>query len=183
MRGWSFIRLASLAVEDGTSPRHNRRLDFVNSSLKRAPSRSKMPRLPSSLAFYPPAGHSERRVSFDMSKPAAAAAVAFITLLARLTLLPGVDAQFYQVRGDNPSTCRDRHLGTLLEKIDVITDASAGHQPGPASRARASGTPDRTLGIRRCKFLTPSHPVPISPETSSRRAPSPRRSMWRGLQP
>ena len=51
-----------------------------------------------------------------MSKPAAAAAVAFITLLARLTLLPGVDAQFYQVRGDNPSTCRDRHLGTLLKK-------------------------------------------------------------------
>ena len=55
--------------------------------------------------FYPPAGHSERRVSFDMSKPAATAAVAFVTLLARLTLLPGVDAQFYQVRGDISSTC------------------------------------------------------------------------------
>jgi len=44
-------------------------------------------------------------VSFDMSKPAATAAVAFVTLLARLTLLPGVDAQFYQVRADISSTC------------------------------------------------------------------------------
>jgi len=49
-------------------------------------------------------------VSFDMSKPAATAAVAFVTLLARLTLLPGVDAQFYQVRGDNPSTCRSTDI-------------------------------------------------------------------------
>lgn len=183
MRGWSFIRLASLAVEDGTSPRHNRRLDFVNSHHLRELRAERNATSSFFMAFYPPAGHSERRVSFDMSKPAATAAVAFVTLLARLTLLPGVDAQFYQVRGDNPSTCRDRHLGTLLEKCDVITDASAGHQPRPASRARASGTPDRSLGIRRCKFLTPSHPVPISPETSSRRARSPRRSMWRGLQP
>ena len=62
------------------------------------------------MAFYPPAGHSERRVSFDMSKPAAAAADAYITLLARLTLLPGVDAQFYQVRGDNPSTYRSTDI-------------------------------------------------------------------------
>ena len=65
-----------------------------------------------------------------MSKPAATAAVAFITLLARLTLLPGVDAQFYQVRGDNPSTCRSTDISApSLNERDVITDASAGHQP------------------------------------------------------
>jgi|TARA_B100001142_G_scaffold37072_1_gene32527 hypothetical protein len=40
-----------------------------------------------------------------MSKPAATAVIAFVTLLARLTLLPGVDAQFYQVRRDTPSSC------------------------------------------------------------------------------
>ena len=46
-----------------------------------------------------------------MSKPAATAVIAFVTL-ARLTLLPGVDAQFYQVRRDTPSLHFDRHLGT-----------------------------------------------------------------------
>ena len=55
---------------------------------------------------------NERRTSFAMSKPAATAVIAFVTLLARLTLLPGVDAQFYQVRRDTPSLHFDRHLGT-----------------------------------------------------------------------
>ena len=97
---------------------------------------------------------NERRTSFAMSKPAATAVIAFVTLLARLTLLPGVDAQFYQVRRDTPPHLALRPTSRHLETF--------------GRRHLLSSVSD------------PALPAFNSPETSSRRARSPSRSMSRG---
>ena len=76
---------------------------------------------------------NERRTSFAMSKPAATAVIAFVTLLARLTLLPGVDAA-------RERRCLEARMVSGVLRDDAIASSGVA-EGGPAAF-------DAALGLR-----------------------------------